>query len=104
MSAMLFLFLLATMATLGIVVSAWYFRLSRKLAVAHPEAYAELRFDRVGAWLGWEMARARHAFHSPIVAALPPELLRSVRRYVIAEVVYLWVFAIVFCAFMFRWL
>lgn len=100
MGALLYLFLFVTMTTLSIVVSAWYFRLSRKLAVAHPEAYVELRFDKVGAWLGWNMARARHAFHSPIVAALPPELLRSVRRYVIAELVFLWVFAAVVCMFM----
>lgn len=102
MRALLFLFLFATMVILAIVVTVWYFRLSRKLAVAYPDAYVELRFDKVGAWLGWNMARARHAFRSPTVAALPPDLLRSVRRYVIAELVYLWVFAAVFCVFALR--
>lgn len=104
MAALLFLFLLATMAILAIVLTVWEFRLGRKLAAAHPDAYVELRFDKFGSWPGWIMARARNAFRSPTVAALPPELLRSVRRYVIFEVVYLWVFAIVFCAFAFRWL
>lgn len=103
MNAFLFIFLFAAMAILAIVLTAWEFRLSRKLASAHPDAHVELRFDKVGSWPGWIMARARHAFRSPTVAALPPELLRSVRRYVIFEVVYLWVFAAILCVFMFRW-
>jgi hypothetical protein len=104
MIEILFLFAFSTMAVLAIVVTVWEFRLSRKLAATHPSAHVELRFDKVGSWPCWTMARARHAFRSPTVSALPPELLRSVRRYVIAEVVYIWVFAAVFCAFAFRWL
>lgn len=103
MADILFLFLFLTMAMLAIVLTVWHFRLSWKLASSHPSSHIELRFDKVGSWPGWTMARARHAFRSPIVAALPPDILRSIRHYVIAEVVYLWVFAVVFFVFAFRW-
>lgn len=99
MDSAFFILGIFVIAALAIVVTSWQFRLSRRLASSSPEAYAELRFNKVGSWPGWNMARARNAFHSPIVSALPPDILLSVRRYVIIEVVYICVFAAMFCMF-----
>jgi hypothetical protein len=96
---------LATLATLACIAPAvtwWQFRLKRQVASVSPEAYSALRFDRVGGWPGWNMARARNAFNSPEVAKLPPHTIQSVQRYVIAEAAYICFFALTFCIFVFR--
>ena len=87
---LLLLFVLAVPLTL------WQMRIGREIEVVSPQAHTELRFDRVGSWLPWNVARARNAFRSQVVAHLPAELLRAVRLYVLAEVAYLVAFGIAF--------
>jgi hypothetical protein len=99
MAFTLFLAGLAMITALAPIISLWQWRLSRSIVEISPEAHTALRFNKAGAWVGWEMARARTAFRSPLMASLPPELARSVRRYVVTEVAYTWTFAATFIAF-----
>jgi hypothetical protein len=90
---------LLMIAVLAPIISIWQWRLSRRIVEISPEIHAALRFNKAGAWVGWEMTRARTSFRSPLMASLPPELARSVRRYVVAEVTYTWIFATTMLAF-----